>query len=243
MTTRGRTGPGLDLSAEELSDLSDGLRSPLTAVLSYADLLGGADPALDAAAGRTLEAIQRNAARQCRLLDNLATLADLQMGMVPRVRKFVDISHLLERRLPGGVAAELAESGTELLVPAISWPPATPLATAGDAERIWHAVRELVRNAIAASPRGARVGVLSAGTGSWASIEITDSGRGVPADELDGIFQPFARTRWDQERGTAGTGLGLAAADGVIRAHGGELELRANPVRGMRAVIRLPRAG
>lgn len=231
----GEAEPGLCLNAEELTNLSHGLRSPLTTMLGYAELLSEAEPPLDPEAARTVDAIQRNAARQCRLLDNLATLADLQMGMIPRVRKPVDVGGLLDR-LPAAVAAELAETQTELLLPGMR----AQVFVIGDAERLWHAVREVVRNAIEASAPKGRVGVLAGAHSGHASIEVTDTGRGIAAEELAEVLLPFGRTRYDQDNHTQGTGLGLTVANGVIRAHGGELELISTLGRGTRVVLRLP---
>jgi signal transduction histidine kinase len=69
---------------------------------------------------------------------------------------------------------------------------------------------------------------------AYASIEITDSGPGVPKGDLERIFQPFYTTK------AKGTGLGLAIAQRVIEAHGGEIQVENVPPRGCRFTFLLP---
>jgi signal transduction histidine kinase len=226
--------PDLHLSADDLLSISRGLRAPLNTMLECAQRLNDADQPLE---GETLEAIRRNGARQVRLLDNLAALADLQMDMVPRVRERVLLGPLFSR-VRTGVAPELAESEVELLMPGFT----TSLTVMGEADRLWHALRELVRNAITASRAGGRIGVLVAARPSTIAVEVADSGRGIPAAELADILHPFGRTSFDTRHRTPGTGLGLTVADGIVRAHGGTLEVNSAPGRGTRVKVQLSRA-
>jgi two-component system phosphate regulon sensor histidine kinase PhoR len=226
--------PGLYFSADDLINLSRGLRAPLDSMLGTAQELNDAGPVLDA---KTLEAIQRNGARQVRLLDNLAALAHLQMDMIPRVRHRIRIDPLVAK-LPANVAPELAESEIDLMMPAAR----STLMVTGDEHRLLHALRELLRNAIAASEIGGRVGIMIGARLTTVCIEIADYGRGIPADEMDEVLQPFSRTTFDATNRTPGTGLGLTVADGIIRAHDGNLRLTSTPGRGTRATIYLPKA-
>lgn len=228
----GGPSPATYLSTDELLTISRGLRAPLDTMLEYAQQLTGADRTLD---HQTVEAIRRNGARQVRLLDNLAALADLQMDMVPRFRERVLLGPLLSR-LPAGVATELAEAQVELMLPGA----ARSLTVMGEADRLWHAVRELVRNAIAASRAQGRVGVMVSAHSGAVAVEVADSGRGIPAAELTDVLLPFGRTSFDLRHRTPGTGLGLTVADGIVRAHGGTLRVNSAPGRGTRVCVQLP---
>ncbi len=71
-------------------------------------------------------------------------------------------------------------------------------------------------------------------------IRIRDSGAGIPADQLDAVFDPFFRLETSRSRDTGGTGLGLTIARNIAENHGGSLTLANHPEGGLEATIRLP---
>jgi signal transduction histidine kinase len=73
-------------------------------------------------------------------------------------------------------------------------------------------------------------------------IRIRDEGPGIPDEELERVFEPFYRLESSRNRDTGGSGLGLSIARDVIQAHGGSLILQNLPVRGLEAIVSLPRA-
>ena len=73
-----------------------------------------------------------------------------------------------------------------------------------------------------------------------AVITIADKGPGLPADQLEAVFEPFVRIEASRNRDTGGVGLGLAIARTIIQAHGGTVVLRNRPEGGVDAVVNLP---
>lgn len=73
------------------------------------------------------------------------------------------------------------------------------------------------------------------------TLSVRDRGPGIPAAELERVFEPFYRLESSRSRDTGGTGLGLSIARNIARAHGGELSLRNHPQGGLEAVLELPR--
>jgi signal transduction histidine kinase len=73
-------------------------------------------------------------------------------------------------------------------------------------------------------------------------VRVRDEGPGIPQDQLERVFEPFYRLESSRNRATGGSGLGLSIARDVIQAHGGSLVLRNLPVRGLEAIVTLPRA-
>ncbi|HMN44387.1 MAG TPA: HAMP domain-containing sensor histidine kinase [Povalibacter sp.] len=73
-------------------------------------------------------------------------------------------------------------------------------------------------------------------------ITIQDEGPGIPAEELERVFEPFYRVEASRNRDTGGTGLGLSIARDIAQAHGGSIVLRNHPGGGLEAIVRLPRA-
>jgi len=99
------------------------------------------------------------------------------------------------------------------------------------------ALANLVGNALAYG--GAARLTLAPGAGQIRII-IEDDGPGVPAHELEGVFQPFRRLESSRNRETGGTGLGLPIARNILRAHGGDVVVRNRPEGGLAAVATLP---
>ena len=73
------------------------------------------------------------------------------------------------------------------------------------------------------------------------AIRVRDSGPGIPAEELERVFEPFYRLESSRNRDSGGTGLGLSIARDIAQAHGGSLTLRNLPGGGLEAVLLLPR--
>jgi signal transduction histidine kinase len=95
-------------------------------------------------------------------------------------------------------------------------------------------ITNLVGNAADASTRGAQVTVRAKAADMHVAIEVEDRGRGIQAIDLPRIFEPFFTTRPD------GTGLGLAICHKVVRAHGGDIQVRSTPGSGSTFTILLP---
>lgn len=97
----------------------------------------------------------------------------------------------------------------------------------------------LIDNAVKYGKR-AKVSVVQATGG--AGVVIEDEGEGIPANEIEGVFQPFKRLERSRNRGTGGIGLGLAIARGIARAHQGDIIMTQRPEGGMKVLLSLPSA-
>ena len=102
------------------------------------------------------------------------------------------------------------------------------------------AVRNLIVNAISYSAPGTKVAVTTGRSDGAVTIAVTDQGIGIPAAELDRIFERFYRVDPARSRGTGGTGLGLAIVKHVCANHGGSCEVWSRPGEGSTFTIRLP---
>ncbi len=105
-----------------------------------------------------------------------------------------------------------------------------------DASRIAQVVRNLVLNSVAASPLDGSVRVLVAEAGEAGTIRVVDEGTGISPRDLPHLFEPFFTRR------AGGTGLGLALSHGIVRAHGGTIEVSSVEGEGTTVVVRLPLA-
>ena len=193
-----------------LAEASHELRTPLTVLLGHLDRLGRNPQDLEA-----LRTARATAERMRRLVEDLLALA---RGEVERNLNLhiVDLGEVArEAALEHGVAAE-AESAEVL----------------GDPDRLLQLLRNLVANAVrAAGKEGVRVRVRR--EADHALLEVEDSGPGIPEDLLPRLFQRFARGPG------GGTGLGLAMAHAIAKAHCGEIAVESRPGRTVFSV-RLP---
>ena len=109
-----------------------------------------------------------------------------------------------------------------------------------DPDRLTQVLRNLVRNAVAHTERGDRVTVLAHGHDSQLDISVSDTGPGIPPDQLDRIFERFHRVDGSRSRDRGGSGLGLAIARAIVEAHGGSIRAESVPGHGATLRINLP---
>jgi two-component system sensor histidine kinase CpxA len=112
----------------------------------------------------------------------------------------------------------------------------------GNRELLRSAVENVLRNAVRYSPQGALVDVIVERADAGLSIVIRDRGPGVPAGDLERIFEPFYRVAESRDRDTGGEGIGLAITAQVMRAHGGSATANNRLSGGLEVRLSLPRA-
>ena len=101
-------------------------------------------------------------------------------------------------------------------------------------------LRNLVRNAVAHTSPGDRVEVSARGRDGWLEIAVSDTGPGIPPEELAQIFERFHRLDQSRSRDSGGTGLGLAIARAIVEAHGGQIRAESSSGQGATFRIELP---
>ena len=111
----------------------------------------------------------------------------------------------------------------------------------GDRGQLVTAVRNLLANAIAYSPAHTRVGIAAGESAGVVEIDVKDQGIGIPAHDLDRVFERFYRVDPARSRNTGGTGLGLAIVKHVCQNHGGECSVWSEVGVGSTFTLRLPR--
>ncbi len=160
-----------------------------------------------------------------------STLAFVRDASQPAVRHSLEL-----RSLVSGVVEEMAEVGAEVTIE-----PGVDLQIEADALGLRRVVANLIANAVKFGTE-ARVRAVSDAAGTHAVIEVDDNGPGLPAEELERMFEPFVRIETSRNRATGGAGLGLAVVRTVARAHGGDAQLLNLPEGGLRARVVLPLA-
>jgi signal transduction histidine kinase len=221
-----------------VASVSHELRTPLTSIVSFARLL--ADPASGALSdeqGEFLEIIQRNGGRLIRLVGDLLMLSRLESGAVTLEMDDVDPAEVVATAARGQQLSA-ADRGVDLSTRTVAGEPVV-----GDADRLGQVVDNLLSNALKFTPPGGRVSVTAVPDADGWTVEVSDTGIGIPADEQEQLFSEFYRASNSRTDSTPGTGLGLAISKLIVDRHGGDLRLMSEQDRGTTAVLRLPAPG
>ena len=212
-----------------LSRLSHELRTPLTAIRGYASSLMQPDVTWDGdSQQRFLHRIAAESARLGRLVGDLLDFSAIESGILRLQRDWCDIGLVLDAAI-----ACLPPAGAAMIE--VACDPSLPVVWA-DHDRLEQVFVNLLDNAIGHNPPGTRVSVSAtrAGQGGIA-VGVLDDGVGMPAEIASATFEPMRRRRTP----TAGAGLGLAIAKGIVEAHCGRIELE-QPGKGTLFLIHLP---
>jgi signal transduction histidine kinase len=210
-----------------VSDASHELRTPLAVLRAQVELL---DRETDEHKRHEATAtLLRRLDELDRLVGDMLMLASAEAGELiePETIALTDFFEDIRRDLP------LFGERDFVLTPAAGTLEADP-------DRLTQVLRNLVRNAVAHTQPDDRVEVAAHGRDGWLQITVSDSGPGIPADELELIFQRFHRIDASRARDNGGTGLGLAIVRAIVEAHGGTIRAESPPRQGATFRIELP---
>jgi signal transduction histidine kinase len=219
-----------------VANMSYELRTPLTSIGGFAEMLaGGYAGELAPAADEYVRAILDSVARLSTLIDHVLDLTQSEAGGLPLERKSVDVRRVA-REAAKAVESAAAEKSIEFAVDLEK-----SLGTMhGDARRIRQVLDNLLANAVRFTPPGGRILLRGEGFEETVKIVISDNGPGMTAKEQGRAFDRFSRSTGEGERG-ASLGLGLPLARQFVEAHGGSLALVSEPGQGTAVTVELPR--
>jgi len=218
-----------------LRSVSHDLRTPLASIAGAAEVLlesGGslAEPRKKA----LLHTVKREADRLTRLVNDLLELTRLESGAIPLQKEWCPLEEIV-----GSALARLDESlrGREVRVDL----PGPLLMIPVDALLFESALLNVLENAVRYTPPGSPIDVVARTDEGTVIVEVADRGPGIPPGLEKRVFEPFFRVA--DAAGTAGTGLGLAVVQAVMRAHGGSVEAEGREGGGTVLRFALPTKG
>ncbi|MGC2423940.1 MAG: HAMP domain-containing sensor histidine kinase, partial [Nitrospirota bacterium] len=225
--------------ADFLAMLTHDLKSPLTTITGYSDLLLVSRGELGPDKANMVEIIEQSSEKMLRMIDDFLVVSRLEAGHMRIILKPENLYNLLEKVATDFMPALKKKSihfQTDFSV--------VPL-TCVDYKYIERSVANLLLNAIHYTPRGGKV-VLKAERGfsgdilhvPYLAISVADTGPGIPEGEKDRVFDKYFTT--SKARGIKGTGLGLAIVKAVAEAHGGRAAVESEPGKGSTFHIYLP---
>jgi len=213
-----------------LRDISHELRSPLARMRLALGL--ARQPSADTV--RQLDRMEREIERLDVLISQVLKLARLNGTDVPFEREPVDVDEVIDE-----VVRDAEFEGTAKGC-RVETHGAAGSVVNGSRELLRSAIENVLRNAVRYSPQGAHVEVAVERNAAGLTIAIRDRGPGVPAAELERIFEPFYRVAESRDRDSGGEGIGLAITSQVMKAHGGTARAENRAGGGFEVRLNLP---
>jgi signal transduction histidine kinase len=224
------------LQSDFVSAVSHEFRTPLTALRHVSDLIEEGD-ASPQELSEYHQAIGKESRRLHGLVENLLDFGRIEEGH--RVYDFGELDAVtLTQDVVHDLSGQAHANGHEVRLQA----PAEPLPVRADRHAVTLALRNLIENAVKYSPGASSIDVTVRSDARNVAIAVQDYGVGVPASEQRTVFRKFVRGSAARELMVKGTGIGLAMADRIVRAHGGSITLESAPGRGSTFTISLPRS-
>jgi PAS domain S-box-containing protein len=226
---------GDELKNRFLATLAHELRNPQSVLANSAGVLrryAANDSRLQAVA----DMIDRQVRQTQRLIEDLTDLARSRRGRIELRAQPLDLRDMA-RLAAESVQAVMTERRHELATVL----PDLPVPVDGDPDRIQQVMINLLRNAARYTPPGGRISLSVAAEGGEGVVRIHDTGVGIPAGQLQEIFELFTQVHPDNVDSRAGMGIGLALARELVELHGGTIQARSDGIgKGSEFIVRLP---
>jgi signal transduction histidine kinase len=207
------------VKSSAFSMINHEMRTPLTAIIGYIDLLLARD-SLTADQEHMLRTIRNNSHRLLDLVNNILDISRIEdgkltlvrrgMGVLPAVSQAMDVIKPMAERKHIGISVDVSPEIPEV------W---------GDPKRVHQILVNLLSNAVKYTPDTGTVTISARQdeTSEMVEISVSDTGIGIPPDLLPDIFDRFSRVERPEIQHIVGTGLGLSVAKGLVETHGGEI--------------------
>jgi signal transduction histidine kinase len=214
-----------------LAIVSHELRQPLNAARAAVELLDRSRSEADAARARAV--LRRQVDYMCRLVDDLLDLSRAAIEASAAHKARIDLRRAIESAAEMS-AAMIAAKRIQFTLSL----PDEPLIVSGEESRLVQAFGNLLSNAVRYTPDQGRVDLRASTEDGEITIDVSDTGRGIDADDLARVFEPFTRGRSPDSEGL---GVGLALVRGIVERHGGSVAAEsAGPNSGSRFTVKLP---
>jgi two-component system phosphate regulon sensor histidine kinase PhoR len=224
----------LDAVKRDLSaNISHELRLPIASIKALAETL--AQGAIDdpSVAKEFLGQINAETDRLAQMVQELGDLSRIESGQSPLLKQNIGIGEIIKRAAER-IKPQAERAGLSINIDIASGLP--PVAAARD--RIEQVLVNLLHNSIKFTPSGGGITISAVSSGDLLQVSVSDSGVGIPADDLPRIFERFYKA--DRARSGGGTGLGLAIVKHIIEAHGGKIWAESVEGKGTTFTFTLP---
>jgi heavy metal sensor kinase len=211
-----RLGTALETQRRFMADASHELRTPVSIMRTAADVTLSQPTRDEAEYREALAAVSQQTARLARLVDDMLVLARADAGGYPVVRADVDLDAIVAQCVRE-LAPRAASKGIRITSRV------EPVSVVADEALLRRMMGNLLTNALTYTPDGGAVDVSMVHRDGAVSIQVSDTGPGIPAGDRERVFERFVRL--DPARREGGAGLGLSIARWIAEAHGGRVEV------------------
>ena len=226
------------LKSEFVSTVSHELRTPLTSIKANAELLLFRPALQEEKKHRLLKTINEESDRLTRLINDLLDLSRIEAGTGQWRRDEVSMNAVIQSSLDS-ILPLLQKKGFVLKTAVAEALPAV----SGDRDRLVQVMNNLLSNAVKFTSTGGVITVTAHQEGPQIVVSVQDTGMGIPAEDLDSIFDKFHRSRDQVMMQTEGTGLGLTIARQIVEYHGGAIHVSSVYGAGTTMTFTLPVRG
>jgi PAS domain S-box-containing protein len=220
---------------EFLATLAHELRNPLAPIRNAVELLerSGDNATL---IGQARSIVRRQLDQMVRLIDDLLDMSRISQGKVQIRKERVDLAAVIRTALE--TARPLIDAQAHELTVTL---PLGPIHLDADPTRLAQVIANLLHNAAKYTAKGGHIWLTVERQGAEAIVAVRDTGIGIAAEHLPGIFEMFSQVAPALERSHGGLGIGLSLVRGLVELHGGTVEARSDgPGRGSEFLVRLP---
>jgi two-component system sensor histidine kinase BaeS len=169
------------------------------------------------------------------LVDDLQELALADASELKLVKQPENIITVINQAIVS-FQSQAKDKGLMLVVEGPESLPAAEI----DSQRIGQVLHNLIANAVVHTTSGGTITVSGRESGEYLEVSVTDTGEGIPAEDLPNIFERFYRVDKSRSRRTGGSGLGLTIAKRIVEAHGGDITASSEPGKGSRFTFTVP---
>ncbi|MCL6444999.1 MAG: HAMP domain-containing protein [Alicyclobacillus sp.] len=226
-----RIEASFEQQARFVADVSHEIRTPLTTIQGYAELLGRWGKQDPEVVDKAIQVIRKEAVRLRNLTNDMLTLADLESSS-KGLPKRADAVRLVNEVVEPYTLLH-PEHRIEVDAPSSCWVAMPP-------EHLRRVLTNLVDNAIKYTPEGGEIRITISKQQGHANIAVTDTGQGIPEEDLPHIFERFYRVDKARSRAAGGNGLGLAIVKELIEYHGGKIQASSRVGQGTTMQFTLP---
>jgi PAS domain S-box-containing protein len=221
---------------EFLATLSHELRTPLSAILGWSEILKRQRTPKPEDLQRAVEAIERNARAQAHLIEDLLDLSRILSGRLRLDVQQIPVIDIVRAAID---SSEPTAHTKGIRLESVLDPRGGTVS--GDSSRLQQVFWNLLSNAIKFTPKGGKVQVLLQRVNSHIELSVSDTGIGIPASFLPHVFERFSQKDASTTRKYGGLGLGLAIAKQLVELHGGSLQAESlGEGKGATFVVTLP---
>ncbi|MGA9533192.1 MAG: ATP-binding protein [Anaerolineales bacterium] len=215
-----------------VANASHELRTPLTLIRSSAEVARRSLPSGSEASG-LIDDVLRECDHMSRLIEDQLLLSRLDANRIDLTLQPIAVHRMLAevarqiRHLPAAEGVNVVDDSEQIWVQ-------------GDFTRLRQVLLILLDNALRYTPTGGTITLRASQQGAQANIEVSDSGSGIPAGEVNRVMERFYRVDKARSRAEGGSGLGLSIARALVEAHRGTIELESTVGQGTVVRLHLP---